>query len=156
MFCNKRRTEPYVEPVAPQLVDSAVLITTEFYKPSAVDGFLHVEMETPEDTEKSIRLTSDIYMLFNQQRLDRMSRETLLQHFDALQVKEPSFAAIRSKLTDDQLCTFVKSRFIQSPSELLNWSQYLVTTYGEEYAAALASANSATPPVDSATTADAE
>jgi hypothetical protein len=50
----------------------------------------------------------------------------------------PEILKMRSKLTDDQLCSFVKSRFIQSPSELMAWSQYLMNSQDEMIAAAAA------------------
>ena len=85
-----------------------------------------------------VTLTSDIYMLFNQQRLDRMSKDRLLAYFDNLSVTDPKMSELRSKLSDDQLCSFVKSRFIQSPSELMAWSQYLMSSQDEMIAAAAA------------------
>lgn len=77
-------------------------------------------------------------MLFNQQRLDRMSRERLVAYFDNVSVSEPKMRELRSKLSDDQLCSFVKSRFIQSPSELMAWSEYLMSSQDEMIAAAAA------------------
>jgi hypothetical protein len=77
-------------------------------------------------------------MLFNQQRLDRMSKERFISYFESLSVNEPKLHELRSKLTDDQLCSFVKSRFIQSPSELMAWSQYLMNSQDEMIAAAAA------------------
>ena len=77
-------------------------------------------------------------MLFNQQRLDRMSKDRLLSYFENLSVNEPKMRELRSKLSDDQLCSFVKSRFIQSPSELMAWSQYLMSSQDEMIAAAAA------------------
>ena len=92
-----------------------------------------------------MRLTSDIYMLFNQQRLDRLSRENLLKHFDSMSVSDPQFTKLRGKLGDDQLISFVKSRYIQSPSELMSWSQYLMSS-SDEVIASLAAAQSAGTP----------
>lgn len=83
-----------------------------------------------------VTLTSDIYMLFNQQRLDRMSKDRLLTYFENLSVNEPKMRELRSKLSDEQLCSFVKSRFIQSPSELMAWSQYLMNSQDEMIASA--------------------
>ena len=103
-----------------------------FYEASPIDSFLLKEMETPYSPTPSIRVTSDIYMLFNQQRLDRMSREALLSHFDRMSARSASFSELKSKLTDDQLISIVKSRYIQSPSELLSWSNYLNTLANEE------------------------
>ena len=88
--------------------------------------------------KNTLRVTSDIYMLFNQQRLDRMSKERLVSYFESLSVNEPKMRELRSKLSDEQLCSFVKSRFIQSPSELMSWSQYLMSSQDEMIAAAAA------------------
>lgn len=65
-----------------------------------------------------------------------MSRESLVKYFGELSVTEPKMKELRSKLSDDQLCSFVKSRFIQTPSELMAWSQYLMSSQDEMVAAA--------------------
>lgn len=122
----KRRIEPYVIPVNPSPVSAKDMLCSEFRQESPIDQFLFEELEF--DGVKSVRLTSDIYMLFNQQRLDRLSRESLLSHFESMSVNEPKFGDLRAKLGDDQLVSFVKSRFIQSPSELMAWSQYLMSS----------------------------
>lgn len=122
----KRRIEPYVTPVNPSPVSAKDMLCSEFRQESPIDQFLFEELEF--DGVKGVRLTSDIYMLFNQQRLDRLSRESLLSHFESMSVNEPKFGDLRAKLGDDQLISFVKSRFIQSSSELMAWSQYLMSS----------------------------
>ena len=136
---SKRRLEPYVASKRFSNITSKEMKCSEFRESSPVDQFIFQEIEV--DGKSSIRLTSDIYMLFNQQRLDRMSRESLLSYFDSIQVREPRFTEIRSKLGDEQLMSFVKSRFIQSPSELMAWSQYLMSS-SDDAVAALAAAQS--------------
>ena len=123
---SKRRTTPYVPVGNLNVITSKELIGSEFREESPVDQFLKQEIEV--NGVPSVRLTSDIYMLFNQQRLDRLSRESLLSHFESMSVNEPKFGDLRAKLGDDQLINFVKSRFIQSPSELMAWSQYLMSS----------------------------
>ena len=136
---SKRRLEPYVASKCSSNIASKEMKCSEFRESSPVDQFMFQEIEV--DGKSSIRLTSDIFMLFNQQRLDRMSRESLLSYFDSIQVREPRFMEIRSKLGDEQLMSFVKSRFIQSPSELMAWSQYLMSS-SDEAVATLAAAQS--------------
>jgi hypothetical protein len=143
MWYAKRRLESYHEPVNPGLVSSAELSQSEFLEQSPVNEFCVDKLEV--NGVETVVLTSDIYMLFNQQRLDRMSKDRLLSYFENLSVNEPKMRELRSKLTDEQLCSFVKSRFIQSPSELMAWSQYLMSSQDEMIAAAAAEQETGQP-----------
>lgn len=136
MWCTKRNVEPFRKDARPNNLNSAVMKTAEFLQPSPLDEFMFQEVEV--DGVKSVTLTSDIYMLFNQQRLDKLSRERLIDYFNNLSVQQPKFSELRSKLTDSQLISFVKSRFIQSPSELMAWSNYLMASQDELIAAVAA------------------
>lgn len=136
MWCTKRRLEPYQEVFKPYNISSKDLRQSEFLENSFVNEFCFERLEV--NGNEVVTLTSDIYMLFNQQRLDRMSKDRLLAYFENLSVTDPKMSELRSKLSDDQLCSFVKSRFIQSPSELMAWSQYLMSSQDEMIAAAAA------------------
>lgn len=136
MWCTKRRLEPYQEKIKPYNISSKDLRQSEFLENSPVNEFCFERLEV--NGNEVVTLTSDIYMLFNQQRLDRMSKDRLLAYFENLSVTDPKMSELRSKLSDDQLCSFVKSRFIQSPSELMAWSQYLMSSQDEMIAAAAA------------------
>lgn len=141
MFCAKR--------IFKKSRDRGVNIASKdmrvsnFYAPSPIDSFVLSKHENAH-TDQSIRCTSDIYMLFNQQRLDRMSREALLRYFDDMQIRESSLSSLRSRMSDDQLITLVKSRYVQSQGELLAWSRYLNSLADTELQAYLA--KSQTPP----------
>ena len=136
MWCVKRRLEPYQEVFKPYNISSKDLRQSEFLENSPVNEFCFERLEV--NGNEVVTLTSDIYMLFNQQRLDRMSKDRLLAYFENLSVNDSGMRELRSKLTDDLLCSFVKSRFIQSPSELMSWSQYLMSSQDEVIAAAAA------------------
>lgn len=136
MWFTKRRLEPYQEEFKPYNISSKDLRQSEFLENSPVNEFCFERLEV--NGNEVVTLTSDIYMLFNQQRLDRMSKDRLLAYFENLSVTDPKMSELRSKLSDDQLCSFVKSRFIQSPSELMAWSQYLMSSQDEMIAAAAA------------------
>lgn len=114
---------------------------SSFPAPSAMDNFICQKEVTPYDDKESIRMTSDIYMLFNQQRLDRMSRENLTEYFNNMAVRDSSFSSLKKRLTDDQLVSVVKSRYIQQPSELLAWSRYLNSLGDEQLRAAVSPAS---------------
>lgn len=136
MWCTKRRVEPYLDEFKPYNVSAKELKQSEFLENSPVNEFCFERLEV--NGKEVVTLTSDIFMLFNQQRLDRMSKDRLLAYFENLSVNEPKMRELRSKLSDEQLCSFVKSRFIQSPSELMSWSQYLMSSQDEMIAAAAA------------------
>ena len=145
MFTNKRKLQADISiqhNSAPK-----DLRLSAFYEGSPIDSFLLKEMETPYSPTPSIRVTSDIYMLFNQQRLDRMSREAILAHIDNMSTRSASFSELKSKLTDDQLISIVKSRYIQSPSELLSWSNYLNTMATDELQAYVSKQQTSMAPV---------
>lgn len=136
MWCTKRRVEPYLDEFEPYNVSAKELKQSEFLENSPVNEFCFERLD--KNGIEVVTLTSDIFMLFNQQRLDRMSKDRLLAYFENLSVNEPKMRELRSKLSDEQLCSFVKSRFIQSPSELMAWSQYLMSSQDEMIAAAAA------------------
>lgn len=136
MWFTKRRLEPFQEEFKPYNISSKDLRQSEFLENSPVNEFCFERLEV--NGNEVVTLTSDIYMLFNQQRLDRMSKDRLLAYFENLSVTDPKMSELRSKLSDDQLCSFVKSRFIQSPSELMAWSQYLMSSQDEMIASAAA------------------
>lgn len=145
MFCPKRRLTPHVYNRIPKGVIE--LERSEFYTPSAISDFSRVPVSPPHGECESFTYTTDIVMLFNQKRLDKMTRESLVQHFESLSERNSKFASLRSKLSDDQLCSIVKSRYIQSPSELMAYSNYLVAAYGDELASIAPHSDPAVDPV---------
>ena len=88
----------------------------------------------------SVKYVSDITLLFNQQRLDRMTNNALNDWFRSVARVDSQLDAIRRSLPSDAIGKFIKSRYIQSPSELRRWTSYLTTTYKAEYEAALEAA----------------
>lgn len=129
-FSLGRTETPVVSPKDLQL--------TSFYAASPVDDFMHQVHKPAHSDSNSIRLTSDIYMLFNQQRLDKMTLQALTAHIAEMRISEPSLNFLKSKLTDDQLASIVKSRYIQTPSELINYSKYLNSLADSEIQALVA------------------
>lgn len=89
------------------------------------EDLLTEENSSPNGDVSSVRVCNDISLLFNQQRLESLGREGIKQFLDTLTPKSPSLASLRSKISDVDLLKVCKSRYIQSPSELLAWSSYL-------------------------------
>lgn len=100
--------------------------------PSPVETFYKQEISCPNGTCDAVAYRTDIYMLFNQQRLDRMSLSQLSDWLDN-QTSTSGLAELRSKMSDAQLHSFIKSRYIQSPSELMAWSEYIQSEFTKEY-----------------------
>lgn len=94
-------------------------------------------------SDGSVKFLSDITLLFNQQRLDRMTNNALNDWFRSVARVDSQLDAIRKALPADAIGKFIKSRYIQSPSELRRWTNYLTTTYKAEYEAALEAAKAA-------------
>lgn len=100
--------------------DNAVLV-----KQDPIDSVRIVEFGDDSTGTPCFKRQSDVYLLFHQEKLiERLGVETLRSWIDNLNAQSSSIDY--SKFTDDQLLKFVKSRYIQSPSELQNWSQYLM------------------------------
>lgn len=71
--------------------------------------------------------TSDIDLLFNQQRLDNLGIDQINNWLSSLSSSQTS--ALKGKYSDDELIALCKSRHIQSAQELLNWSEFLTSQY---------------------------
>lgn len=77
----------------------------------------------------SFDYVSDVSLLFNQQRLDRMSLQALQAKFDEqVNAGNAGLSELRKHLSDADLQKFIKSRYIQSLSELQQWTNYLART----------------------------
>jgi len=103
------------------------LIHTEFYQPSIVEDMYNETIEVgDENKQKAYTRNNDVTLLFSQQRLLRtLGADTLNKWIEALAPKSDNLSELRSKCTDEQLLQICKSRYIQKPSELLAWSEYL-------------------------------
>ena len=89
------------------------------------EDLLTEETTSPNGDVSTVRVCNDISLLFNQQRLQSLGQEGIKQFLDQLTPKSPVLADLRKKISDSDLLKVCKSRYIQSPSELLAWSSYL-------------------------------
>lgn len=88
--------------------------------------------EMSSNKHSSKRFVNDIYMLFNQKRLDRMTAQALQEYLLSSNASDDGLHELRNKVPVDKLCEFVKSRYIQSPSELRSWTHYLMSEFRNE------------------------
>lgn len=98
--------------------------------PSIVDP-LCVDVHCNADgSVASFAFSSDITLLFNQKRLeDTLGRDGLKKFFDDMSARSPALSSLRQKISDDDLAALCKSRYLQSASEILSWSNYLNENY---------------------------
>lgn len=96
--------------------------------PSTIDSVTFVTERPPKGSGKSPVhvFHSDIHLLLNAKRLDRMTLQNFSEHLDSIQMSgDNGLSSLRSAVPDGALLQFCKSRYLQSASELKAWSSYL-------------------------------
>lgn len=140
---NKKRV------VQTEIVCPALLRTTKCYASEPIDNFL-IRPVKVKGKDAHI-FTSDIYLLFTQNKLSNSVLGSLNEHFSHAGGTLDALASLRSKVSDADLNKFIKSRYIQSKSELMSWSGYLMNEYDvsqNELKAYIQSLQSQTPSSD--------
>lgn len=102
---------------------------SRFYVPSPIDKLRFLEYPSPVSGDNGVitRFTSDIYLLFNQERLSHLGKDTVDSWLESIRLNSNSaYNQIKQNISDDDLISLVKSKYIQSPSELMAWSNYLM------------------------------
>lgn len=75
------------------------------------------------DDDGAVHYVSDVNLLMNAERLrNQIGEESYLNLIRGIQPKKSPYD---TKYTDEQLFTAIKSRFIQTPSEVLAWIESL-------------------------------
>lgn len=93
------------------------------FQPSLINSLRVQELPSGDTVAK--KYTDDIYLLFNQKRLENLGVDTINNWLSSLRPASDALSNLRAKCSDDELLSLVKSRHIQSQSELLAWSEYL-------------------------------
>lgn len=84
-----------------------------------------------DEKKEATSYIDDIYLLFNQNRIRSAGTDTINAWLDTLTPRKDPLEQFRKNCTDEQLMKFCKSRYIQSQSELLAWSQYIQANYDD-------------------------
>lgn len=100
-----------------------VILRTE----SPIDQF-HFDKCTPsDDGVEAVIVSNPLYMIFNQERLSSIGQFNVQEWIDSMnRISNDNLKELRSKVSDDDLIKYMKSRYCQSPCELAMWSSYLV------------------------------
>lgn len=93
-----------------------VLSNSEFTTVRPID-----ELRFVEELDGSIRFVSDATLLLNEQRIINDIGEDNYRNFIRQLQVNPSSPYKDAKFTDEQLMTEIKSRYVQSPSEVREW-----------------------------------
>ena len=75
----------------------------------------------------SVAVSTDISLIFNQQRLE--SKLTASELREYIQRYTPNKSVYTAQLDDDTLLSTLKSRHIQSLSEMRSWAEYCMENY---------------------------
>lgn len=86
-----------------------------------------MQLSTVNCKDGSITISTDISLIFNQQRLENKLTATELREF--IQRYTPNKSVYTAQLDDDTLLNTLKSRHIQSLSEMRAWAEYCMENY---------------------------
>jgi hypothetical protein len=127
-----RKVEERIASYTPPFTSPLFNGLTEFRQPSPIEDMNFVELPCVHSTYPAVHYRNDVYALFHMQDLTRMELSRLSQFLQNAGKSASSLRSVREKMSDAQLRQFIKSRYIQSPSELLRWSAWLDDNYKME------------------------
>lgn len=86
-----------------------------------------MQLSTMTLKDGSVVVSSDITLIFNQQRLENKLTANELREY--IQRYTPNKSAYTAQLDDDTLLSTLKSRHIQSLSEMRAWAEYCMENF---------------------------
>lgn len=86
-----------------------------------------MQLSTVKMKDGSVVVSSDITLIFNQQRLENKLTANELREY--IQRYTPNKSVYTAQLDDDTLLSTLKSRHVQSLSELRSWAEYCMENY---------------------------
>lgn len=86
-----------------------------------------MQLATVKDKDGSITISTDISLIFNQQRLENKLTASELREY--IQRYTPNKSVYTAQLDDETLLNTLKSRHIQSLSEMRAWAEYCMENY---------------------------
>lgn len=86
-----------------------------------------MQLSTVENKDGSITVSTDISLIFNQQRLENKLTANELREY--IQRYTPNRSVYTAQLDDETLLDTLKSRHIQSLSEMRAWAEYCMENY---------------------------
>lgn len=100
-------------------------VTNQYRKPSVVDMFYFEKGKSSDDGKECVHVTDPIIMVFNEERLlNTIGASQVQQWFDSMIKANTSVSNALDGVSDDVKLELVRSRRIQTPSELQNYLSY--------------------------------
>lgn len=123
-FNSLRSSEP-VSVLTPNVVPDAFAVAPAFDSTEQ----LRVEIDESDET-CPVRYTSDVRLILHTKDLASRAGLAIASKFGQCSQSASQIQQIMDKMSDDDLLNTVRSRYIQSPSELIAWSKEL-SAYAE-------------------------
>ena len=86
-----------------------------------------MQLATVKNKDGSITISNDITLIFNQQRLENKMTASELREY--IQRYTPNRSVYTAQLDDETLLNTLKSRHVQSLSEMRSWAEYCMENY---------------------------
>lgn len=86
-----------------------------------------MQLSTVKNEDGSVTVSTDISLIFNQQRLENKLSSSELREY--IQRYTPNKSVYTAQLDDETLLNTLKSRHIQSLSEMRAWAEYCMENY---------------------------
>lgn len=86
-----------------------------------------MQLSTVKNKDGSVTVSTDISLIFNQQRLENKITASELREY--IQRYTPNRSVYTAQLDDETLLNTLKSRHIQSLSEMRAWAEYCMENY---------------------------
>ena len=118
-FYNLKTVETQ-EPLVPNVSPDAFAIAPEFDSTEE----LRVEIDETDET-RPVRYTSDVRLILHAKDLASRAGLAFASKFGQSRNSASQIQQIMDKMSDDDLLATVRSRHIQSPSEIIAWSKEL-------------------------------
>ena len=110
----------------PNIAPDAFAIAPEFDSTEQ----LRVEIDDT-DESRPVRYTSDVRLILHTKDFSSRAGLAVVSKFGQSKFSSSQIQQIMDKMSDDDLLATVRSRHIQSPSEIIAWSKQL-SSYAEE------------------------
>lgn len=140
VFKNTRSTLPRVERTKTLTVNTP-------YQPSPLDDFMFQPHDVDIKGNTSVSLCRDIALVLDQKKAASYGLDAAINEMLS-RVRQAPLSDSYSGLSDDDLISVIKSRYIQAPCELLQWSEWLENNLSAIEQAAIEKADLEVEPVD--------